>query len=543
LDNINDLLHNQDFISIVFREHLVKSGQVTLETIMTSEQFKSDIAFHKDKLFVKLLKPLLEYCDCTIRVKDLVQLTLDFVFLAKEDVINEVREYVTIGSYELKKDDVIDGRVLLKYTKEINQNNIEKFEILLAKRDDNVDPDQLVSEIEEAMPANYPYKNQNVTIDLKTIARLLAPQWREYLLNMVTFAREHIEEKRHKRKQQIAFVERVIERYELYWSVSKSGVPDYPGLISSIMKEVYKDGDLDLPKHVIEELLVEDRNFIMFKTEIPDETLDISEKVQGKSLKVTRVDEETIEIDENESTIKVLTSQKVSVLKRLIRELLFPRVKVILDDSYRVEKYNNRVYLLFVPRFKEIIIKSINQQNYDQLVIIQKMLKMGRFAVERDHYERIVSAVAGCIQSRETAKVIKKFLAKWNDEMGFWYRLLNFLMSPWKESLMEQQIRSANSSLEKAVESFFKQAEKKFKSEGQVEESEYDPVLSAIHVIREQFKSIDIREIMNSSESRGQKVQRILGLYEDIGSTNKAVISGNEKSQQQFIEHIEAMIS
>ena len=122
----NTLFSKSDFSAVVFQKFLLPTGQVSTDAVFSSDSFKNDVAYIKDKIFVFMLKPFLEICDCVVRIDDISSLHINFVLILKEEIIPRIRE-----EYDLQEDkhlsiSGLNAEMLRNYRKEIHESNVRK---------------------------------------------------------------------------------------------------------------------------------------------------------------------------------------------------------------------------------------------------------------------------------------------------------------------------------------------------------------------------------------------------------------------------------
>ena len=77
---IEDLLLGTDMLSVVFRDTLLKIGQLSTDYIFST----SDVASLRVDIIPKIIIPIIQFTDVKIRIKDFNRLSFNVVFLLKD---------------------------------------------------------------------------------------------------------------------------------------------------------------------------------------------------------------------------------------------------------------------------------------------------------------------------------------------------------------------------------------------------------------------------------------------------------------------------
>ena len=77
---LEDLFFGSDLVANVFKKSLLKIGQFSTDYIFSINDLN---ALHGE-IFQKLIDPLMQFCDCKIRIKDFNKLTFIYIFILKD---------------------------------------------------------------------------------------------------------------------------------------------------------------------------------------------------------------------------------------------------------------------------------------------------------------------------------------------------------------------------------------------------------------------------------------------------------------------------
>jgi len=361
IKNIDDLLKRNDFNSIIFKEFIIKTGQISTEIIFTSNLFKSYISYHKEKSFLILLKPLLDYCDVLIKIKDIEKLDFNFVFVIKEEDLTSIKNILEQDKDKYKINIPIDKENIQKYKKEINEQNAALFFKYYQKSSKILEPLELVKQIEEKSKTIIPFSNLKINLDLYNIARIIFPDWTQYLLKIVTFAKDKFIETTQTKKKKYDIIYSIIEGKEIFWDKENSKIPLYTDMISLIFKEAFQIEDSNISKTDIENFFKENNNFIFAKIKSIKKSNVIEENFQNNSYRIIIEDDQSFLIYENNKELTIITQNKTDFLRKKIKQMIIPQINF--DFNLKENNYSDDVYIIYKNRFPDIIEKIISSKD------------------------------------------------------------------------------------------------------------------------------------------------------------------------------------
>ncbi|HOF00341.1 MAG TPA: hypothetical protein PK385_05410 [Spirochaetota bacterium] len=543
--DFNDLIARNDFQSVVFREFLLKTGQISTEIIFSSELFKSDISYNRDKCFLNLIKPLLDYCDSFVRLKDINSVSINFIFLLKEDKIEEIRsalQKLHVEKFKSSSAPTVDQ--IKKFKNEINESNILKF-IAYFKNSANaaITPIDLIKEIEFKMKNIRPYEANRIALDLYNIARIIAPNWNAYLQHIVSYAKNKTTaDKKIKAKKSNIIKDLIIEK-KFYWDFEKNSYPLYKDVISNAYKYLFSNSEEEIDRNDIVNFFKSSANFIIFKIkkETPNPP-EINDKFMGLNYKIYKIDDNNINILENSRQVKILSNVKTEFFKKKIRNLLIPSIDVIIKDNFKEEIYNDDAYICFKENLAQEVEEAIKSKNYLNIKISEKLLKSEEFRELRNFYEITLDNMAEILEFIVLEKAILDYIKRQKKHMNFFYVLLNGFFSKWNESNFNRQITAQTNKLNKIADVSEKIKATADSSLQNRAVSDYNPVQAAINIIKSNLLKSEIKNIFAKDSSPNDKLIEILNLYDDIGATNKAIIAKTDRSREEFFTKLKEIL-
>ncbi|HOJ65245.1 MAG TPA: hypothetical protein PLE45_12585 [Spirochaetota bacterium] len=539
IKNIDDLLKRNDFNSIIFKEFIIKTGQISTEIIFTSNLFKSYISYHKEKSFLILLKPLLDYCDVLIKIKDIEKLDFNFVFVIKEEDLTSIKNILEQDKDKYKINIPIDKENIQKYKKEINEQNAALFFKYYQKSSKILEPLELVKQIEEKSKTIIPFSNLKINLDLYNIARIIFPDWTQYLLKIVTFAKDKFIETTQTKKKKYDIIYSIIEGKEIFWDKENSKIPLYTDMISLIFKEAFQIEDSNISKTDIENFFKENNNFIFAKIKSIKKSNVIEENFQNNSYRIIIEDDQSFLIYENNKELTIITQNKTDFLRKKIKQMIIPQINF--DFNLKENNYSDDVYIIYKNRFPDIIEKIISSKDLIFIKLIIELFKKEDFKTLKNEYEDIILNLLEYLIEIEVRSIIAKYITTKKSNMSFFSKLLNFFLSPWKVNSIENEMREINLKIENIVKLLDSNTIENSYIQNQNKEY-YNPVTYAINIIKKDFNKQKIRETLSKNIDTVTKITEILNMYDDIGATNKAIIIKNEKFQIDFYDNIKKLL-
>lgn len=542
--DFGDLLKRNDFQSVVFKEFLLKTGQISTEVIFSSELFKSDVSYNRDKCFLILIKPLLDYCDSFVRLKDINSASINFIFLLKEDKIEEIKSALQkfySEKFELSSLPTTDQ--IKKFKNEINESNIIKFIAYFRNTNNTISPIDLIKDIEFRMKNIRPYESNKITLDLYNIARIIAPNWNAYLQHIVSYAKNKTtEDKKIKTKKSNVIKDIIIEK-KFYWDFVKNSYPLYRDVISNAYKDLFSNSEEEINKTDIVNFFKSSPDFIIFK--IKKETLnppEINDKFMGSNYKIFKIDDNNIDILENSRQVKILSSEKTEFLRKKIRNLLIPSIDIIIKDNFKEDVYSDDTYICFRENLSEQIEEAVKSKKHQNIRISEKLLKSEEFKDLKNFYEITLDNMAEILEYIVLEKAILDYIKRQKQYMNFFYALLNSIFSKWNESNFNKQIASQINKLNQIANVTEKIKSTTDSSQQSRNASDYNPVQTAINIVKSNLLKSEIKSILSKDTSLNDKLIEILNLYDDIGATNKAIIAKTDRSRDEFFTKLKEIL-
>ena len=541
----SSLFSKSDFSAVVFQKFLLPTGQVSTDAIFSSDSFKSDIAYIKDKIFVFMLKPFLEICDCVVRVDDFSSLHINFVLILKEEVISRIKEEYTMQENKHISIAGLNADMLRNYRNEIHESNVKKCMQFLRSGYILTSNEDFSADMANKAKSIMPFSVFKITLDLFNIARIMCPSWVSYMGSVVEEAKLAIKEDNRKANHLHECVLKTIIDGQLYWDAEANTFPRYPDFISWIVMNVKEHGDISTDRETVQKMLEGLGTIFAFRSdkEESDSELRVTLDTQHFTLRRMGLN---VSITENGDPIQILSAKKTNFLHKHIKTLVLSKRRVITDPSF-VNDYDNRdIKIIYMDKVNEIFAKAIYSKRYKNLCTIMELFKFQDFHEQQILFGPAAHSMMTSIEEFIVHKAVLNFIRDLQNKQSWLSKLINSFISQWSEKHLSDSIADNENKMGYISNNILKMGQAKTKNTGGTpsgkKPQEYSPVQSVINIIKEDLKASDIRKIIAKGGSPDLQSSRILSLYDDIGATSKAVINKNERLQSEFLSKVRGLV-
>ena len=524
---------------------MLPTGQISTDTIYSTDTFKNDVAYIKDKLFVYMLKPFLEICDCIIRVEDYSSPHMNFVFVLKEEVISHIKEEYSLLEDKSFNISGLNAEMLRKYRSEIHETNVKRCMQFLRSGYILTSNEDFATDMANNAKTVIPFSSHKISLDLFNIARILSPSWVSYIQSVVEEAKVAIKEDNRKNNHIHECVLKSITDGQLYWDDAANGFPRYPDFIDKIILDVKDRCDVVAERDTVQKILSNMGTLFVFESEKEDADTELHVTLDGAHFTLRRAGL-NIAIMENGEPIQLLTPKKTNFLQKQIKALILPQRKLITDAVFLTDYNNRNVKIIYMDKVNEVFAKAIYSQRYKNLCILRELFKFQDFREQQVLFEPIAHSMLTSIEQCLVQKAVLNFIKDHQTKQKWLSRIINSFISLWNEKNLSDSISDQENKIGYISNNILKMGQAKTKNTGAVptgkKAQDYSPVQSAVNIIKENLKASEIRKILAKGGSPDLQSSRILSLYDDIGATCKAIINKNERSQNEFLSKVRGMV-
>ncbi|MCG8571211.1 MAG: hypothetical protein MJB14_13840, partial [Spirochaetes bacterium] len=224
----------------------------------------------------------------------------------------------------------------------------------------------------------------------------------------------------------------------------------------------------------------------------------------------------------------MVNEEKLQYFKKMVAKLNCCNIKIELVQ-YLSE--NEDIYVLYRQKSVELIENVLNIKNIIQLKMIQQLFQLGYLPEQKKVFAESISQLITMLEKNKIEELIFHFMQKNLDQFGVIQKLIHYFFSSWKERKVLGNIQQQKGEITSLARKIVNVGHKYFPQE--------TPVQSAVNIIVNDFKKIEVNEIMQNKKLTDEdKVAAILDFYPKIGSTNKAIIKKNPENQKEFLQNI-----
>lgn len=541
----NSLFSKSDFGAVVFQKFLLPTGQVSTDAIFSSDSFKNDVAYIKDKIFVFMLKPFLDICDCVVRIDDFSSLHINFVLILKEEVIPRIKE-----EYDLQEDKHIsiaglNAEMLRNYRKEIHEMNVRKCMQFLRSGYILTSNEDFATDMANKAKSIVPFSSHKISLDLFNIARIMCPSWVTYIGSVVEEAKHTIQEDNRKNNHIHECVLKSIIDGQLYWDNNSNSFPRYPDFIEKIILDLKDRSNIATDRETVEKILSGLGKIFAFHSEKEESDSELRVSLESSHFILRRAGL-NISIIENGEPIQILSPKKTNFLKKHIKALVLPQRKLVTDQTYATDYDNRDVKIIYMDKVNEVFARAIYSQRYKNLCVVRELFHFQDFREQQVLFEPIAHSMLASIEDFIVQKAVLNFIRDHQSKQKWLSKIINSFISQWNEKHLSDEIADNENKMGYISNNILKMGQARTKNTGSTpsgkKSQEYSPVQSVINIIKEDLKTSEIRKIIAKGGSSDLQASRILSLYDDIGATSKAVINKNERMQSEFLNKVKGLV-
>ncbi|MCG8571051.1 MAG: hypothetical protein MJB14_13000, partial [Spirochaetes bacterium] len=304
---LDDLLARDDDMSYLFKYAIVKTGQATTDSLFN---FKA-ISKLKDDLFTKILKPLLQFTDCYIRIKDFRRLDFCFVYLLKEPTQRGIERKIEENSskaYNLEG--IVDRKTLLKFAQEIEQSNFVQMFKYLKDGSYKLETDEILDKTEVTIQKFLPFKNQNISLSTYELFELFFPNWKDYFRKLIEKTKKEIEVKIQEMKKKKAILNEEIIASKIYWNKDQKRFPLYYEISKKVEMALQEHLAEKFHKSEVEKFFQNRDNFFCMKLTQEEKINELKGTFQGNSYQFF-LNNNGLQILENGNTVSMVNEEKL----------------------------------------------------------------------------------------------------------------------------------------------------------------------------------------------------------------------------------------
>lgn len=528
---LEDLFYGSDLMAHVFRSCLLKTGQFSTDYIFSV----NDLSSLHGEIFQKVIDPLMQFCDCKIRIKDFNKLHFNYVFLLKE---GSLRGCMRIVEARKKKEEEnenmsnadnfeisVTRAILEKYTEEIDRDNYAKVSEFV-KKNAKLDSDTIMKIIDAGTTKQHPFVYNKINISTNEMLTRYVQNWRTYLQGLVDKAFSEVAKDKEVREKKREELELVLETGKCY--MKEKTIPKLMDLRQRLLLDLGTAGKNEITKEDVDKFLLNKNEFQIFQMTKAAVDKKFYGTFEGDSYHIDISDLQNIKITENAASSFSMNEKKMNFLRSKIKAMISPEISVEVKNKY--ENYNN-VYILYKRKRTEIFDTIIEQRDFEGLKMILSILDIDLKDPLIKTYYGPVEKLVKSIEQVKVDELLFEFVKTQKENAGFFAKLFGMFFSSSKENELKNNILKEKMKITTAVKSF---------TAVNISDSSNvrTPVQSAIDILKVSGYDDEIRSILRSRIDSSEKVVKILGLSQDIGNSNKAYIGKSEKTKAEFLEEL-----
>lgn len=516
---IEELVNGNDMLSIIFRDSLLKIGQLSTDHIFSTP----DIASFKADIVPKIINPLTQFTDCKIRIKDFNRLSINIIFLIKEASLRGLQRVVEKREAGDVKSISFDRNTILKYNQEIDNSNYDIiFKFLSSNR--NLNTETVMKMVESGLTKIKPFVNYRIELTMMELLHAYYPTWNPYLRAMIDKAYQFINEEEEKNREKLEVVAQIIENNKYYIS-NGNEMPKLVELRNKIifdMKNSYNDM---IPKEDIDKFLLDKNNFTIFQVSLIKSEPMYYGNFEGESYKIVVESDSKLLITENTEPLRGFSEKKLAFFREKIKPIVIGEVKIELKARY--ENYN-LVYAFYRRKRNDIFDSIIESGKIQQLKILTNLLELDKADPSYKMYKEPVDKLIKALESAKVNELLLSYFKAHSKGSSFISKLFNLFFSSFRESEFVDTL-NADKARASAV------TKQLIGTDGRSVKPNETPVQSALNILKRSGELEKARLVLKSGVDDSQKVREILRICKDIGNTNKAHIEKTEKSKADFL--------
>lgn len=528
---LEDLFYSSDIMAHVFRNCLLKTGQFSTDYIFSV----NDLNFLHGEIFQKVINPLMQFCDCKIRIKDFNKLSFNYVFLLKESSLRGCMRIIEAHKKKEEENENMPGSenfeisvtraILEKYVEEIDRNNYANVSDFV-KKNAKLDSNTIMKIIDAGTAKLHPFVYNKINISANEMLTRYVQNWRAYLQGLVDKAFNEVAMEKEMHQKKCEELEHVLETGKCY--MKEKAIPKLIDLRHRLLLDLSAAGKNEITKEDVDKFLLNKNEFQIFQVTKTTVDKKFYGTFEGEAYHIDISDSQNIRITENAESSFLINEKKINFLRSKIKAMISPEVSVEVKSKY--ENYNN-VYILYKRKRTEIFDTIVEQRNLEGLKLILSILDIDLKDPLVKTYYGPVEKLKNSIEQVEVDELLLEFVKTQKENVGFFAKLFGMFFSSSKENELKNNILKEKMKVTTVTKSL---TSVNFSDPSNVQ----TPVQSAIGILKSSGYDDEIRSILRMGINDNEKVVKILRLSQDIGNTNKAYIGKSEKTKAEFLEEL-----
>lgn len=525
---IEDILNGTDMFSIIFRDSLMKIGQLTTDYIFGTP----DVAALKNDIIPKIISPATQFTDCKIRIKDFNKLNFNIIFLMKDATMRGVQRVIEKEGCSKDIKISIDRNTLIKYQQEIDKNNYQKiYEFIEKNRKLNT---QIIMQIvETGVTKVKPWANYRIDLTMGELLNTYYPVWKTYLTDLINKCFSQISKLEEEKVKKLDTISLMIEKNGYYKSPDIYGLPRLVDFRNKLLFDIKGSDSKEITKEDIDKFILDKNNFTIFRVATKKGEPAIYGTLDGESYKIYIDNTGNLVISENTEQGFTITDKKVNYFREKIKLLVNPEIRIEMKAKY--ESYES-VYILFKKKKNEIFDKIIENNNFMGLKIVDQLLEIDKTDPSYKIYKLPVANLITANDNAKTNELLLDFVKKNSKSTNFFAKIFSILFPTVNEADIENQLIEEKNKIAAVTKTV---STTEIKPSGKQSET---PAMSAIKILKQSGQLENVKMILKSTNDNNNKVRTILRLCTDIGNTNKAHIERSDKTKSDFLKELKYFI-
>ena len=532
---LEDLFYGSDLVANVFKKSLLKIGQFSTDYIFSINDLN---ALHGE-IFQKLIDPLMQFCDCKIRIKDFNKLTFNYIFILKDASLRgcmrfldarrkrEEEEALQTNTQVLPVSEIgVTRATLEKYSEEIDRDNYIKV-LDFVKKNAKLDSATIMKMIDAGVAKQHPFINNKINILANEMLNRYIPNWHSYLQDLLDKAFGELASEKETREKKREELQLVLEAGKGY--MKNKSIPKLIELRQQLLLDLASAGKNDVSKEDVDKFLLNKNEFQIFQVNKTETEKNFYGTFEGEAYHIDISNPGNIKITENSEDVFTINEKKINFLKGKLKNMVCPAISVEVKNKY--ESYNN-VYVLYKKKRTEIFDTIVEQRNLENLKLVLAILDLDIKDPLVKTYYAPVEKLQTSIEQVRINEMLLDFVKTQKANIGFFAKLFGMFFSSSKENDLKNSVLKEKTKIAAVTKSL---TAVNFSDSG---DNHQTPAQSAIGILKAANHDADIQRILKMPISNSEKVASILKLSQDIGNTNKAYISKSERTKAEFLEEL-----
>lgn len=528
---LEDLFYGSDLVAHVFRNSLLKIGQFSTDYIFSV----NDLSSLHGEIFQRVIDPLMQFCDCKIRIKDFNKLNFNYIFLLKDASLRGCMRFVETRKKKEEENEnlphldvseiSITRATLEKYAEEIDRDNYAKV-LEFIKKNAKLYSVTIMKMIDAGTAKLHPFAHNKINISANEMLTRYVQNWRAYLQGLVDKAFGEIageKEMREKKREELGLVLETGKGY-----IKGKSIPKLMELRQRLLLDLSAAGKNEITKEDVDKFLLNKNEFQIFQVTKTAVDKKFYGTFEGEAYHIDISDLQNVKITENSESSFSMNEKKINFLRGKIKNMISPEFSAEVKTKY--ENYNN-VYVLYKKKRTEIFDTIIEQRDLDGLKLILAILDIDIKDPLVKTYYGPVEKLKNSMEQVKVDELLLGFVKTQKENVGFFAKLFGMLFSSSKENELKNSVLKEKTKIAAVTRSL---TSVNFSDSA----GHQTPVQSAIGILKASQHDDEIRSILRMGVDNSEKVARIFRLSQDIGNTNKAYIGKSERTKAEFLEEL-----